>query len=394
MIASSKKKIRVKYAPLKVNCGIEVIGGVNTRQTVKNGEYSPDYSLTPLVLDVRCTASKEGTSGSSINASLTNMAWYKTENGSESLIVSGVGGFTIVQEGTNKGRLTMSRNGTAAAPITLRFHAEYVNVKSGEVYNFDDSILLQCVNESLANPLLKIDAPASVLWNPLKDTRSQKRLTITASLQQGENDITNDAKTAYFWYRAIISGSTQNIVAITGENDGDGDIVSVSGKTLVIDLECLGSIEDGKKVDRVTYICMAGYDGKSKPSSPSGNIAPKYCTVKRYLGELECDYGNVADVPEETPTISPKALVWDNDGMLTDAQINAELICRWNTHGVSSTAFSEVAKGISPSITLAADTILKLELEDRGSYEYLADADGYVITDADGAVIIDRTNNF
>ena len=55
-MATKQRKIEINYRLLQTSCNIEVVGSVPDMQVYQadKAEYTPDYTLTPLVLFPRC----------------------------------------------------------------------------------------------------------------------------------------------------------------------------------------------------------------------------------------------------------------------------------------------------------------------------------------------------
>ena len=136
-IYSRQKKIQVNYRPLQTSGKIEVVGSVPSVQVYQadKGEYTPDYTLTPLTLFPRCNATDPSalTVPGTVNSKLTNMQWYETIGGTRKLIESTNADYEITTDGTNKGQLKVKKNVSTMQAITLDFYAEYVDTgRSGQ----------------------------------------------------------------------------------------------------------------------------------------------------------------------------------------------------------------------------------------------------------------------
>ena len=64
-------------------------------------EYTPDYTLTPLVLFPRCNATdpEAVTKIGAVNSRLTNMKWYERIGTTRTLIASTNTGYSITESG-------------------------------------------------------------------------------------------------------------------------------------------------------------------------------------------------------------------------------------------------------------------------------------------------------
>lgn len=400
MIASVKKKISIKYKPLRTMCNIEYVGSICNRQNVSvddNGTvvYSPDFTLTPFVAIPKCYAIEEGQTAVLVNDKLTNLTWYKIENGVKTLITASTTGFSIVPMGDTKGALTMSRNCEQGVNIDLIFHAEYVDSRTGDVYVYDESFLVITTSETPSNPKLTLDSPVAAPWNPTRDTRATRTRVITAKLDRGGNDLTNNQGVAYFWYRvdkSNLSNPKEYLIASGSNEPRDLDVVSVNKNVLTLNLERIGSNIGGVHSNEVTIVCRAGYsnDGVA-PTTPSSNIAPQYTTIKRKIPEMECNYHDVADTENTDVSLRPKATVKDTLGILPDAQVERDLRCDWLTSTDGGANYKNTHSGVTGLIPMDSDIHLKLVIDDRDSYRYLTTNDGSkLILNSAGKVILAR----
>ena len=169
-IKSKTKRLDVNYTPLQISGSIEVVGSVPDRQIYSSDvkEYTPDYTLTPLVLFPRCNATDPDSylKSGSVNASLTNMKWYQIIGTQRTLINSDNTDYEITTEGDNKGQIKVKRNSSVSSPLAFEFYAEYVDTRTSQVYMFRLSTVIPVSDATLPTPVLKLDSPATVVWNP------------------------------------------------------------------------------------------------------------------------------------------------------------------------------------------------------------------------------------
>lgn len=198
-IKSKTKRLDVNYTPLQISGSIEVVGSVPARQvySADTKEYTPDYYLTPLVLFPRCNATDPDSylKSGSVNASITNMKWYQIVGTQRTLISSENIDYEITTEGDNKGQIKVKRNPPAASSLAFEFYAEYVDTRTNQVYVFRMSTVIAVSDATLPAPILKLDSPATVAWNPLRNPLTRK---ITASVFAGESDIASDKQKCKF----------------------------------------------------------------------------------------------------------------------------------------------------------------------------------------------------
>ena len=124
-MATKQRKIEINYRLLQTSCNIEVVGSVPDMQVYQadKAEYTPDYTLTPLVLFPRCNATdpEAVTKIGAVNSRLTNMKWYERIGTTRTLITSTNTGYSITESGDSKGQITMKKNVTVLKPVTPPF---------------------------------------------------------------------------------------------------------------------------------------------------------------------------------------------------------------------------------------------------------------------------------
>ena len=384
-IKSETKRMDVNYTPLKTSGGIEVIGSVPERQTysANTNEYTPDYSLTPLVLFPRCNATDPDSyiNSGSVNASLTNMKWYEVIGTQRTLIGSDNVGYEITTEGDQKGQIKVKRNSSVATPLSLEFYAEYVDTRTNQILVFRFSKVIPVSDVTVPVPVFKIDSPATVIWNPLRNPLSRK---ITALVFLEGNEISSDKqKCNFFWYRKTDSGGLEAIT--DGNGDNDWEIEAIDHNTLTINQDYIG--------EEQTYVCKLGYSADSVPDQPNDDIPEVTTTIRRRIPEVEVDWkGAPTYVAGGTEKLKLEAFVTDGMGVVPDPEEWFRFV--WNVKSPYSQSYSKQAEGIKPTITFIPGMMLELEVQDRGPQAILIDdTDGSVLQDAEGNVLFDRINN-
>lgn len=384
-IKSQQKRIDVNYTPLQTSGSIEVIGSVPDRQiySADTKEYIPDYTLTPLVLYPRCNATDpdQYTKSGVINSSLTNMKWYQVIGSQRTLIDSGNANYEITTEGTEKGMIKVKRNSSVSSALSLEFYAEYIDTRTNQLYVYRMSTVIPMSDATLPAPVLKLDCPTSIVWNPL---RNPSQRTIRAAVFVGGSDIASDTtKCRFFWYR----NNNGSLEAITdGNGDNDWEVVSVSHNQLTIDQEYIG--------DSQTYICKLAYsaDG-SLPTTPDDNAPTVTTTIDRRIPNIEVDWqGAPTQVPGGTTKLQLEGFVTDALGTIPNAEEWLKFV--WNVKSPYSQSYARQAIGQRASINFIPGMMLELSVEDRGPQAILYDPDDdTVMMDDSGFVLFDRYNN-
>ena len=383
-IYSKQKKIQVNYRPLQTSGKIEVVGSVPSVQVYQadKGEYTPDYTLTPLTLFPRCNATDPSalTLPGTVNAKLTNMNWYETVNGTRKLIESTNKEYEITATGSDKGTIKVKKNIAPTAPVTLDFYAEYNDsTRTGQTFIYRYTYLIRTIDGTEATPVLMIDCPAGRDWNPLRD---QSQQTITAKMIVADVDVTTSGKCKFFFYRVLDTGALQAITSTTGDNDWE--VVSVSANQLTVDMDYIGHEQ--------SYIVKASYDAGGRPASqPDDSIAYKSTTLRRRIPALDVDYSGVpGEVPGGTTAIYPEAVIRDTLGSVPTPETVLE--CSWLTK-VGAGAYALKAQGMSAEIPYQDGMMLEMQVTDRGPWAAVVDSSGKYVTDSQGRPLVMRKSN-
>lgn len=366
------KKFEINYRPLQMSGGIEVVGSVPDTQVYQadKKEFTPDYTLTPLTLFPRCNATDPDAIVvlGCVNSKLVNMKWYERIGATRTLITSSNTSYAITETGVNKGQIFMKKNSTTINPITLEFYAEYVDTRTGQTLVYQFSRLVRAVDGSDALPVLMIDSPSSLDWNPC---REQAQQTIAAKLIVGDIDVTATSKCRFFFYR-VIPGTGALELIVNGNGDNDFEIVSISKNVLVIDRNYIGPDQ--------TYIVKASYAQTGTPSAtPDAGIPSVSTYIRRRMPNIECDWEGVPQgVADGTKIIKPKPLIWDTMGMIPNP--SDYFNCKWSTKLPGAASETLVATGFAPSIPFVDGMMLYLDVEDRGPYCAVASGSAYVFS--------------
>ena len=365
-LAKKQRKIEVNYKPLKTSASMEVVGSVADRQfyNAVTGEFAPDYTLTPLTLFPRCTATDPDnyTKSGTINSALTNIRWYENLRGTRKEITSGNTDYTIVTSGDNKGQISVKKNSSVLTPITLEFSADYEDTRTKQVFQFNLTAVIIVSDATDAQPVLTIDSAATVDWNPVRDVLQQ---TITAKLMAGDTDVTTKAGATFFWYRKLDNGNLEQIV--DGNGDNDWEVVSVNKNVLVIDRDFIG--------EQQTYVCRAHYNtGGTQASAPVSADPTATTTIRRRIPKVECDWkGVTCGVPGGTMYILPIGFIRDSMGVIPNPEEWFKFV--WYTKAAGAASFTRAAIGIQPKVPFADGMMLELRVEDKGPQALVVDDD-------------------
>lgn len=379
------RRFDFNYRPLQLTYGISVFGSVPGKQDYNANEdtYTPDYTITPLVLQpsVSIRDKDEVLKSGNVNAELANVKWY--EGSSTSPIGTESTDYEIIQDGDTKGQIKIKKNATVNNPITMRFYGEYVDSRTGQIFVINMSYLIQCKNSTECVPVLDVNAADVTIYNPLKDVDIQ---TVTASLRIGAKEC-DASKRKFVWevYRTEDAMWTE-----VGQDELDYDItLSDDGTSCTVDRSLMG--------EALYMRCRAKYSKSGDPDSIELTDASpcKLFAFVRRIPKFEFNIMGVpANIPSGTPEINPEAQIWDTNGLLDN--VEKELMVLWYTaenKSAGSLTYKQVAEGIMPVLKtdMMNDTLggmVGLDVVDRGPAGAWADTDGSLFVTANDELIL------
>lgn len=374
------KRLDFKYTPLQVNTSKTISGSVPLEQTydANQDEYSPDYRLTPCALQpVISIIDRDGILPSGrVNSELTDIAWYRVENGVEgNALVTTPQKHVITSTGNDAGKLLWYVNAAPQKPILLRFRAKYLDSRTNKVHRIMMDYSINCKNATLYKPTLLLSS-GDRYYNPLRDTDKQ---VINASLRLGSEECAKE-KRLFIW--EILRDRGQ-FSAITAD---DLEIkVSADGTSVTLDRSLMGK--------RICIRCRAKFSADGNPASVDLSDATpnRIVNIVRRIPFYDYDILDTVDeVLPDTKVVNPAATISDNVGEI--ANPTRELQVLWWMAPNNSIHFENavlVGHGMSPRVpTDLLDpnrgAILALEVKDLDPLALAMDADGKVFVDADG----------
>lgn len=381
------------YKPLQPCQSLTAVSTVPDRQSFDSntGEFTPDYTLTPLTLLASVSViDLDGIIESgSVNKQLTNIRWSQIEAGVSTLISSTNQDYQIGAKGTDDaGQLQIRRNVDPAQPVTIVFEAEYLDPRTNQLFRILLHRLIRCTTEA-ASPRLEIDSPAQVVYNPVRHPAKQ---TVKASFTLGGADIPA-ANRAFIW-EILRADGTWSEVGNADDGYLDYDVeISADGITATVDRSLMG--------DSLTLRCVALYDAGGDPASQPVTAATPVRTVSftRRIPEYEVEILYTPYNIPKTPYIFPSCQVRDTISLLTDDEINENFLVDWlmatNKPGNATLTYQKIGEGISPQLPtdLMSATIggvLAVDVNPRDPWMAWIDADGKALTDADGSILLIR----
>lgn len=379
------RRFDFNWRPLQLQISLAVDGSVPGRQNYNSDtqEYTPDYTLAPLIIQPAISVlDKDGElAAGRINHALTNVRWYENINGRQALIQADNANYEITAGGGNAGRIKVRKNAEPQVPVTLVFHAEYVDSRNGQVLVIQGSYLITCGSAS-DQVRVELDAADQTVFNPLSDPQTQ---TVKATVWLGDK-VCDGGKYALAW--EVLDGGTWRTAGSDGVMDYD---ITVNGdNTVTVNRWLMGT--------EMYLRCRVKYSADGNPGSVALTDASPQAVVSfvRRIPKYEFDFTGVPyNIPAGILSIAPTAIIRATNGEIENAE--KELLPLWyaatNKAG-GSLSYSLVAHGQSPIMPTAKmdnqyGAVIGLDVMDRGYAGAFTDkADDAVFYDADGAVLI------
>lgn len=382
------RRFDFNFRPLQINIGFAVDGSVPNKQNydADTDSYTPDYTLTPLIIQpqVSCMDKDEVIPAGSINSQLANVKWYEIVGGVSSIIQATDTSYEITTSGTQAGRIKVKKNAQPKLPITLEFHAEYADQRTGQLYTIVRTFSVKCDNSTAFTPQLILDAADQTIYNPLTDPDTQ---TVHASLRLGTEECPA-ANRLFVWekYRPDTDTWTEAGTDTTLDYDLE---VAADGTSCTVNRSLMGT--------ELYLRCRAKYDLGGNPSGVTLTDASpcKVVAFVRRIPKFEYDITGVpVNIPADIRAIAPVASIWTTTGPVQDPE--RELLPLWYiaTNKASGTlSYTLVAHGLNPAVPTDAlsenyGAVLGLDVRDTGPLCAFEDSDGTVFEDGDGNVIL------
>lgn len=381
--------------PPKFGCGLSVAGNVPNiqRYDATNGSYEPNYTMTPLTVQVDVAAIDGELPLTSLNGRtlLTNIHWYElSADGTRTEIVVNGNASTppgyaslVNTEGTaNAGELQIAKNAVPGEPIQLMFEGDVVY--NSDVFHIQLPFSVQCRDTTPA-VRCKFDTPDVIPFNPIHDAT-----TMPISLSVWENN--RSADPTHFipvWEARREDGSWSEYGAEL--TDYWLDIAS-DKMSATLDMDLMG--------DGVSVRVRLRYDREGNPAAvtlAAGDLSVPFCRFEavRSLGRYDHQMLNVTNtLAEWTTVIRPEIVFKDNKGNITDPDKFFRVTVYAGPVGSALTTANAVGTGRIVNIPRSRGSATGLKIgysvDEIGPYKAWADADGDIITDADGAILLIR----
>lgn len=381
------KRFDFNFKPLQLNVCMAVEGSVPDVQTYNadDGTYTPDYSLTPLIIQpaVSQLDKDEIVSAGRINQSLANVRWYEVVDGERKQISTTDENFEIVTSGGNAGRLKVKKNAQPQLPLNLVFYAEYTDPRTNQLFTIWRTVQILCRNATVYMPRLILDAADQTIFNPLGD---QAKQTVHASLRIGKDEC--PAQNRLFVWEIFRDDNTWTEVGEDTTLDYDVTI-SEDGASVTVDRSLMGQ--------ELYLRCRAKYDINGNPENVqlNDNSPQKIIAFVRRIPKFEYGmFGVPTNIPPGLLAIAPEAKIWTTNGEIEDPERELLIIWKVATNKQSgSLSYEMVGQGLNPTLPTARMSeqyggVYGVDVIDAGPTCAWEDSDGAVFEDGDGNVIL------
>lgn len=381
------RRFDFNWKPLQLQLSLSVEGSVPGKQNYNadTDEYTPDYTLTPLIIQPRVSIldKDEVLDAGSVNNQLVNVKWYETIGGTKSLIQETDTNYEITTGGSEAGRLKVKKNAQPNLPITLTFYAEFLDNRNSQISVIQGTMLVVC-GSATESVRVELDAADQTTYNPLEDERTQ---TITATVYVG-GKVCEASKYELVWEVMEADGTWRSIDKTA--NVEDRDITAIGAGSITIDKWLTG--------DETHIRCRVKYSSEGEPSSVTLTDASPCAEVAfvRVIPKYEFDIDGVPyNIPPGQEELAPNAIVRGTKGIIANAE--DELFAIWymaTNKRSGSLSYTQVAEGMNPVINTdkmdsTYGAVMGLDVVDRGKAGALTDvADGKALLDGDGALLI------
>lgn len=381
------KRFDFNFKPLQLNVCMAVEGSVPDVQTYNadDGTYTPDYSLTPLIIQpaVSQLDKNEIVSAGRINQSLANVRWYEVVDGERKQISTTDENFEIVTSGGNAGRLKVKKNAQPQLPLNLVFYAEYTDPRTNQLFTIWRTVQILCRNATVYMPRLVLDAADQTIYNPLGD---QAKQTVHASLRVGKDECPTENR--LFVWEIFRDDNTWTEVGEDTTLDYDVTI-SEDGASVTVDRSLMGQ--------ELYLRCRAKYDINGNPENVqlNDNSPQKIIAFVRRIPKFEYGmFGVPTNIPPGLLAIAPEAKIWTTNGEIEDPERELLIIWKVATNKQSgSLSYEMVGQGLNPTLPTARMSeqyggVYGVDVIDAGPTCAWEDSDGAVFEDGDGNVIL------
>lgn len=247
---STRKKIRINYAPLDIAVSVQCTALSQVKDTV-SGEYSPDHSFTPLVLrpSVMVSAPDGSWPLEESNARLTDVTWRTPDGIDYDERLQEVGAnkeCELTKSGPDAGTLTITKNFGVGEVLSLYFTASLVDTRQSgkQVTVVSDVVTMTCVARSEDEYVLNVGCSQNFVYDPLNDplaayefrvAKGQEVLNPTTHALLAQNDSSYKLNIPVVLYRGTnivpINDYSVSIARTDTDNQADMSEIEVVDKS-------------------------------------------------------------------------------------------------------------------------------------------------------------------
>lgn len=416
------KRLDINFSPLKVLTSLSIPGGEAQPGSAIDGiipnvqyydaqerEHIPDYTIAHLVIQpmVKVIDRDGWIANGDVTSRLTNMRWSVLSGTSSVATPISMGiDYGIVTEGPTRGQLIVCKNIPVGESRTYVFDADWRDPRTNRPHTIHATMLVRCLNASEAPLRIEMNSNTALVWDPL-DRRAEALRTRRIEVWITRDGQRVDPDNAYFvWYKRRAHGGWSlygSDPVMDYEMSADNGIagLNASSAVRVIALDKCG---EGMELRILGHyngqgIYQQDRDAALEADIDLANVPRRTLHIARRLHEWEDDYHLPVNISPGESFVQPRAEIKDAEGTLPEQAINRALHIKWHTRANDTgvhMAWEYVAEGISPTIHVnkmlppssGYHMELGMEVVDRGPAAAWQDADGAILTDADGAVLL------
>lgn len=304
--------LQTELASMTENFSIVADGSLEQWYYFNDGIYLPDRSagshltLTPLM------QAFDPDTETTYTPNFSAVSWYALENGTETEITNTTDSTEAQYVKLNTGQLRVKKNVSSDAAVTIRCVATYIDPRLLGVYGTVEAQVLLSTNRdaTIVFPTINIETSQTVFYRPLTESTSQK--TFTASVMQGDRDITSSSYVR--WYYVQGTGQNMTNVAI----DTLPCYVSGQGTSTLV-LDALYAYD-------LTIVAKAAPNSTSEEWVTKDTVRMTWDTPK-LDGITYCDNGSAVRVNTDRMYFGLNLNM--RHQIVPDAKIQAHLVYKW-----------------------------------------------------------------
>ena len=413
---SNRTHTRIKFEPLRTSCQLVCITpqspcaqSVNTM--LASPEWEPDRTLSPTVILPRVRVNDRDkvfpSDAGNASLSLDAMEWTVDGNAISEVWTAGEDAdYTILTEGDERGALKVYKNLNAGEKAVLRFKGKLFDWRTGIVYNVEsDGIALTSTDKGADKWSCSVDKPI-IEYDPYKDrllaydyraargmsvigTRDDNKdgksfeQTVNVVLTQGTKEL--DALPEGLTMQVVKNGTT---TVLEPGAETSAYIIAASYPNVTFDMRMIDKAEmDIQFVKDKKVICHSAIGLSTVCTMPTSgrpaNGADIPTQLKQYVNRaLVYVNGALVDNPELLYGIQwhTQTRKQQSDGTYTD-----DVQKNWQRGEYMQVNVSDIGMG---SREQDSSMMLWFDADAWDALDVLADENGNVLTDSEGAILI------